>query len=40
MLYENENHYRYLDPNLRLIKYNIKNSDVINNNSMNTTQHK
>ena len=38
LLYENENHYRYLEPKLKLIKFNIKNSDVINNISMNTIQ--
>ena len=38
LLYENENHYRYLEPKLKLIKFNIKNCDVINNISKRTTQ--
>ena len=35
LLDQNENHYRYLEPNLN--KFNIKNNDIINNNSMNIT---
>ena len=38
LLYENEDHYRYLEPNIRLIKFNKKNSEVINNISVSTTQ--